>query len=101
MRPHRVRLEEEVAIQLHAARRLDVELSPSTLEHPRVELVVPGRIEPVGEVDAAAVAADFDHLRPAIQRPTCGLLGCAARRTMPPSWIELTFFGLNGSDTSY
>src|SRR6185436_17222761 len=30
-----------------------------------------------------------------------GLLGCAARPTMPPSLSELTFFGLNGSVTSY
>src|SRR6185503_14220725 len=30
-----------------------------------------------------------------------GLLGCAARSTIPPSLKELTFFGLNGSVTSY
>src|SRR5262245_59959354 len=30
-----------------------------------------------------------------------GWLGCAARLTIPPSRMELTFFGLNGSLTSY
>src|SRR3981189_733869 len=31
----------------------------------RIELVVPGRVERVGPVYAFAVAADFDHRRPA------------------------------------
>src|SRR6267142_571620 len=30
-----------------------------------------------------------------------GLAGCAVRLTIPPNRIELTFFGLNGSLTSY
>ena len=33
-----------------------------------IELRVPGRIERVGEVDPATVAADLDHLGPACER---------------------------------
>src|SRR4051812_2575648 len=44
------------------------------LRHPRAdtgweELVVPGAVERVGEVDPPAVAADLHHLRAAGQRP--------------------------------
>ena len=77
-----------------------VDLGHPAADAVRVELVVPRRVERVGEVDALAVAADLDHLRTAVQRLP-RLAGMRRAATMPPSRIELTFFGLNGSLTSY
>src|SRR6516225_2981646 len=63
-----VKLQEEVLVQRHSAFRLGINLDHPTLYALGVELVVDGGIERVGEVDAPAVAADFDHLRPAVER---------------------------------
>src|SRR5258705_4658002 len=63
-----VAFEEEPLVEADAAALANVEL-----RHPRadaiwVELIVPRAIQRVGEVDAVAVPADFDHLRAAGQR---------------------------------
>ena len=60
--------QEEPAVQLHAAFGPHVDLGHPAADAVRIELVVPRRVEPVGEVDALAVAADLDHLRAAVQR---------------------------------
>ena len=59
----------------------------------RVELVVPGAIERIGDVNAAPVAAQLHHLRAAVQsgiRPA----RMRRRRTMPPSFTEPVSSGL-------
>src|SRR5687767_5468995 len=64
---HTVCLEEEPRVQIHAAFGSQIHLGHPTADTLRVELVIPGRIEPVGDVDALAVSADLDHLRAAVQ----------------------------------
>jgi len=61
-------VDEKLGIDHHAAFRLGVELHHPALDAFRIELSVPWSIERIGEVDAPAVAAEFDHLRGAVQR---------------------------------
>src|SRR6187200_1575484 len=68
MRAHAVELQEESWVELHAAFRFHVYLGHPPADAVWIELLVPRRVEAVGEVDAPAVAADLDHLRSAIQR---------------------------------
>src|SRR3990170_5600773 len=68
MRAHALRLEEESAVQFHAASGFHIHLHHPAPDTVGVELLVPRRVEPVGEVEALAVAADFHHLRAAVQR---------------------------------
>ena len=72
MRPSAVRLLVEVDEELWIERIAAVVL-PAELGQPapdlRVELVVPGREQRVGEVHAIAVERVLEHLRSAVQRP--------------------------------
>ena len=68
-----VELDEELFIELHSALRVRVELYHPTLQPIGIDLLVPRRVERIGEIDALAIAADFNHLRTAVER----LLGLA------------------------
>ena len=68
MGPHLAGIEEEVAVERHAAARVDIDLGHPSTDAVRIELAVPGRVEAVGDVDALSVAADLDHLRSAVDR---------------------------------
>src|SRR5215471_10095655 len=68
MGPHRLELQEHFRIQLEAATRRGVELRHPSANAVRIKLLVPGAIERVRKVNAAAVAAQFYHLRAAVQR---------------------------------
>src|SRR4029453_3172101 len=65
-------IDEELLVEGNAAFRLGVQLAHPALHTIRIELLVDDAVERVGEVDAPAIAADLDHLRPAIQRATLG-----------------------------
>src|SRR3954462_12961367 len=54
-----------VLCQLETAARVCIGHHLDARNSVGIELVVPGRVERVGPVDAFAVAADLDHLRPA------------------------------------
>src|SRR6516164_4351167 len=95
-----VELEEEVFVQFHSSFRLSVNLDHPTLYAVGVELVIDGGIKRVGEVDAPAVAADFDHLGAAVER----LLGLLRMRGMAhrAAQMERTrLLGIKGSLMSY
>src|SRR5262249_61910733 len=57
--------DEEPGIEGNAAIGVGVELHHPAVESACIELAVDRTIERVGEIDAPAVAADLDHLRPA------------------------------------
>src|SRR3954469_18644377 len=75
-----------------AARRVGIDLRHPGTHARREELVVPRAVERVRDVDAPAVPADLDHLRPTGQ---ClpGAAGCGVLRTTPPRWIAPTSRG--------
>src|SRR5205823_14676436 len=60
-------LEQEPAVDGQPARRVRVQANDPTLQPVGIELVVPRVVEPVAEIDALAVTADLDHLRPPVQ----------------------------------
>src|SRR5271170_3076801 len=59
--------QEKCWVEVHAALGLGIELDHPTANAFGIELGVPGGVERVGEIDAATVAAEFDHLRSAVQ----------------------------------
>src|SRR5690606_6511986 len=61
-------LHEEVLVDAEVAIRLGIDLHHPTLDAVGIELRIPGRIQGVGDVHAAAVAAHLDHLRRAVER---------------------------------
>ena len=87
-----IRLNEESIVEADAAFRVDIELRHPTSNARGIELLIPGRVERVGEVDAFSVAAHFDHLRPAAQR----LLGFSRMRCLPDNSTNLHRAGLLG-----
>src|SRR5258708_580397 len=62
------KLHKEVRVNLQASLRRRVQLHHPTAKAIRVELLVPGRIERVCEIDALTVTAHLDHLRSAVER---------------------------------
>src|SRR5206468_2404617 len=71
-------LHEELLVEGDAALRLGVELHHPALNPLGVELRIDGAVERIGEVDAPAIATDFNHLGPAAERAVprarmCGL----------------------------
>src|SRR4029453_14659735 len=90
MRPHPVRLQEESGVKLHAALGPHVDLGHPPSDAVRIELLVPRRVETVGEVNALAVAADLDHLRSAVQRfVRVTRVRCAAHDASEPDRARL------------
>src|SRR5947209_6059008 len=65
-------LHEELGIERDATPRLGIELHHPTIDPVGIELRIDGAVERIGEVDAAAVTADLDHLRSAAE---CTILG--------------------------
>src|SRR5262245_17664970 len=72
------RLDKESPGQVASALELGVDLDHPALDPVGVELRVDRAIERIGEIDPPAVAADLDHLRPAIEGS--GMLGMAGTR---------------------
>src|SRR5215218_1012037 len=68
MRPLVTEIEEEVRVEGHPAFGVGIELDHPALDAVGIELGVPGHVEGVGEVDAPAIPADLDHLRPPVER---------------------------------
>src|SRR5690242_2456562 len=66
MRAFTLERDEKTGIKRHSARRIDVDLGDPSANAFGIELVVERRVERVGHVDAAAVAADLEHLRRAV-----------------------------------
>src|SRR5918994_4105337 len=64
-----VQVDEEVAVDLHPAVRIAVHTQEPRLET-GIELVVPGRVERVADVESPAVERELEHLRPAVQLPS-------------------------------
>ena len=87
-------MREEPRVQGQTAGRVGVEPGHPCAHPVGVELVVPGAVERVGDVDPPAVAADLDHLRPAGQRQVGrgrvrGAGGDAAEAHLPGQpWVE-------------
>src|SRR5215813_6690437 len=61
-------VDEEIAVELDAALGLGINLDHPTVEALGIKLRVDRAVERIGEVNAAAVAANLDHLRSAIER---------------------------------
>src|SRR6266851_6155533 len=72
-----LRLDEELAVELEATVVTDVELRDPALQPVGVELVVPGFVQAVRDVDALAIAADLDHLGTAVERAGVRMRGAA------------------------
>src|SRR5262245_19890504 len=68
MRPHLAAVEEEIAIERQAPAGIDVDLRHPSPYAVRIALAVPRRVQAVCDVDPFAVAADFEHLRSAVER---------------------------------
>src|SRR5580704_6977000 len=62
-----IELDEKLFIQAHPTLRVRVDLDHPTLYAIWIELLVPRRVQRVGEINALSVAADLDHLRRALQ----------------------------------
>src|ERR1700694_2048888 len=67
----------EPALEAEAAARLGVDLRRPGLDSFGIELLVPARVQRVGDVDPLAVAAHLDHLRGAVERSALGMGGLA------------------------
>src|SRR5262245_49412423 len=68
MRPHLTAVEEEVVVEGHSSAGVDVDFGHPSPDAIRIDLAVPRRVEAVSDIDSFAVAADFDHLRSAVER---------------------------------
>src|SRR5215208_7714861 len=71
-----IELDEEVGVCGETTFRVHVHLGDPAVDAIRVELRIPGGIERVAEVQPAPIAAQFHHLRSAVQ----GLSGLRMRR---------------------
>src|SRR5262249_25025283 len=60
-------IDKEFRVEGHTAFRLDVQLPHPAIDALGIELRIDRPVERAGEIDAAPVAADFDHLRAAIE----------------------------------
>src|SRR5215470_9234282 len=63
-----VEFQKELGIDLHAALRTGIELDHPALHALGIKLFVPRSVERIGEIDAAAIATEFDHLRATVER---------------------------------
>src|SRR5712664_1296887 len=68
-------LGEESVLQAQPATGLRVDQRRPAPDALRIELLVPAAIQRVGQIDALAVAADLDHLRPTVEGPAAGVRG--------------------------
>ena len=65
---------------------------------PGIELVVPGRVERVRDVEATPVERELQHVRAAVERRAARRSACRARRRARPA---RSASGSAGSETSY
>src|SRR5688500_15510667 len=63
-----IEFDKELLVERDAACGVCIDLHHPAANAVRIELRIPGRVEGVGDVDSPAIATDFDHLRPAVQR---------------------------------
>ena len=63
MRPLALKSHKEVRIDLHPAVGIGVDLRHPSAQPLGIELLVPRRVQRVGQIDPAAVAAQLHHLR--------------------------------------
>src|SRR5438128_1115940 len=73
MRTFALERDEKIRIERDAAGRVDVDLGDPSANAVGIELLVQRRVERVGHVDTAAVTADFEHLRRAIDLAGLGM----------------------------
>src|SRR5262249_55408298 len=64
---HSVELDKKLFVEFHPAAGVGIDLHHPALYAVGIELLIPGRVKRVGEVDAFAVAADLNHLRAAVE----------------------------------
>src|SRR5262245_48567934 len=70
--------DEELRVKSDADGLIHVELDHPAVEATLIELRINGAIERIGEVDAASIPADLDHLRTAAEPSVAGGgMGCA------------------------
>src|ERR1700674_972063 len=72
-----LKLGEESILQAETAAGLGIDEGGPALDTFGVELLLPARVQRVGQIDSLAIATDLDHLRPAVQRPAVGVGGFA------------------------
>src|SRR5215467_7208917 len=75
--------DEEGRIGLQAALLVGVQLDEPAPDAIWIELRVPRRVQRVGQIYAAAVAAELDHLGSAVQRPGAVHAGPSHDSTQP------------------
>src|SRR5271170_216980 len=68
MRSQIAELDKQLGIELNATILRNIKLNHPAPDAIGIELLVPGGVQRIGEIDAASVAADFHHLRAAVQR---------------------------------
>src|SRR5689334_8899100 len=64
--------DKEIRIKSNACILPRIELHQPAIDAFRIELLVDRAVERVREINAPPVAADLDHLRPAVERATPG-----------------------------
>src|ERR671910_2527687 len=65
-------LDEQVRVEGEGAVRAGVKLHEPAPDAVRIELLVPGAVERVGQIDPPSVPAHLDHLRSAVHRSRGG-----------------------------
>src|SRR5437588_1323166 len=68
MRPHGIKLVEQLRVETHAATWVNVEFGHPATNAIGIELLVPATVKGIGQVNATSVPADLHHLWSAIQR---------------------------------
>src|SRR5688572_3748479 len=69
VRAHVAEVHEEIGRRGELALRIHIQSSEPASNAAWIELRVPREVERVGHVHATAIAAQLDHLRPAVERP--------------------------------
>src|SRR5579871_3155826 len=68
VRPQLSKLHEELVIELNSTLRTNVQFHHPTADALGIELFVPSPVQRIGEEHAFSIAAEFNHLRSAIER---------------------------------
>lgn len=81
MRPFALKSDEEVFIHAQTAVGVSIDLGKPSPHPVGVELLIPGGVQRVGQIDPAPVAAQLHHLCPTVERASLGM--GRARRCLP------------------
>ena len=92
-----VEVDEEVRVELHPAGGVAVHAQQPRAQ-PGIELVVPGRVERVGDVEPAPVERELEHLRAAVEVAAAVATACRGRRR---AGAARSGAGCAGSEMSY